>query len=416
MSSSIIEVNMPSPRTTQVSTSEVVFDAGMDHQEWPPLNPSKIDNSSIINTDNTTPGVNTSTESDWELLPPGEVPSSTSTTMASTMKRISVPTPTSRPKRSQTIGTEQEALAMTTKTTTQLHPRPVLKHCQSSPDLRHSFYEFENVAESSDSAADDGSDEDSGSAVMIENDSSDDDDDDEASSSVILVSGPPSVVTAATSTSVWSAATPAAPKLSFAAALATQSATNSGGDAQPLSQQQQHYQQHHHRRRHNKLKKSKIVVVTPTMKRNSKSMGDLKSLGRILEQQEEEERRRERFGRHKFPLHFYPRALGEGQVYDDDGLIDVGEFGGGDYRGAMSHEEVLGETDAQEFYKRKETGKLGRENGLKSRPDEAKRLDIILAKKELQREQQKKGQQKPKQAAEKKKPSGGGGGKGRTRW
>ena len=51
-------------------------------------------------------------------------------------------------------------------------------------------------------------------------------------------------------------------------------------------------------------------------------------------------------------------------------------------------EEVLGETDAEEYYGRKSAGAQGRRNGLKTRPDEAKRLQITMAKKQMQRQRQ----------------------------
>lgn len=51
-------------------------------------------------------------------------------------------------------------------------------------------------------------------------------------------------------------------------------------------------------------------------------------------------------------------------------------------------EEILGETDATDFYYRKAKGEAGRKNGLKLRPDEAKRRDMILHKKALQQSQQ----------------------------
>jgi len=53
-------------------------------------------------------------------------------------------------------------------------------------------------------------------------------------------------------------------------------------------------------------------------------------------------------------------------------------------------EEILGATDAQEYYNRKSHGAHGRNNGLKIRPDEAKRKSMIVAKKEQQRAKQKK--------------------------
>ena len=47
---------------------------------------------------------------------------------------------------------------------------------------------------------------------------------------------------------------------------------------------------------------------------------------------------------------------------------------------------ILGDSDAMEFYHRKAKGYTGRKNGFKMRPDEAKRLSIIMHKKELQRQ------------------------------
>lgn len=48
-------------------------------------------------------------------------------------------------------------------------------------------------------------------------------------------------------------------------------------------------------------------------------------------------------------------------------------------------DEVLGDTDAMEYYNRKSKGYTGHKNGMKLRPDEAKRRDITMYKKELQR-------------------------------
>lgn len=54
------------------------------------------------------------------------------------------------------------------------------------------------------------------------------------------------------------------------------------------------------------------------------------------------------------------------------------------------HDEdhILGDTDAQMYYNQKAQGKIGRKNGRKTRPDEAKRLAITMAKKEDQRQRQ----------------------------
>ena len=54
-------------------------------------------------------------------------------------------------------------------------------------------------------------------------------------------------------------------------------------------------------------------------------------------------------------------------------------------------EDVLGDTDAGDYYAQKAKGSMGRKNGLKTRPDEAKRLEITMAKKNLQRERQARG-------------------------
>lgn len=49
-------------------------------------------------------------------------------------------------------------------------------------------------------------------------------------------------------------------------------------------------------------------------------------------------------------------------------------------------EDVLGDTDAMEFYHRKAQGVKGRANGMKLRPDEAKRKQMTMYKKDLQRQ------------------------------
>jgi len=86
-------------------------------------------------------------------------------------------------------------------------------------------------------------------------------------------------------------------------------------------------------------KKPKFVVKP--IKRCIKSTGDLQSLTRIAENDDH---------------------------YDED--------------------VILGDTDAQMYYNQKAQGKIGRKNGRKTRPDEAKRLAITMAKKEDQRQRQ----------------------------
>ena len=63
----------------------------------------------------------------------------------------------------------------------------------------------------------------------------------------------------------------------------------------------------------------------------------------------------------------------------------------GDLQSMIHHaddDEILGDTDAHEYYSRKAQGSLGRKNGQKIRPDEAKRLQMTLNKKNLQRARQ----------------------------
>jgi hypothetical protein len=101
------------------------------------------------------------------------------------------------------------------------------------------------------------------------------------------------------------------------------------------------------RRKNNRVR----IIVTP-IKRCAKSTGDLRSL--VIHEEEE------------------------------------GYGGGGGGGGAVIHEEeeVLGESDAMEYYNRKSYGSKGRSNGRKIRPDEAKRKEIIIHKKNAQRRAQ----------------------------
>lgn len=60
----------------------------------------------------------------------------------------------------------------------------------------------------------------------------------------------------------------------------------------------------------------------------------------------------------------------------------------GDLQSLVIHEDedVMGDTDAMDFYHRKALGAKGRVNGSKMRPDEAKRKAITMHKKDLQRQ------------------------------
>ena len=55
--------------------------------------------------------------------------------------------------------------------------------------------------------------------------------------------------------------------------------------------------------------------------------------------------------------------------------------------------DVLGDTDAMDFYHRKAKGVQNRRSGKMERPDEAKRKEISIAKREDQRQKQMKAQE-----------------------
>jgi len=69
-------------------------------------------------------------------------------------------------------------------------------------------------------------------------------------------------------------------------------------------------------------------------------------------------------------------------------LVSIQEDTDTDFKGSGStiqEEDVLGETDAMEYYYRKKSGVLNHKNGLKLRPDEAKRKEMIIHKRNAQR-------------------------------
>ena len=104
-------------------------------------------------------------------------------------------------------------------------------------------------------------------------------------------------------------------------------------------------------------KASRPKLIISPIKRCTKSTGDLRSM--IIHEHSE----------------------------DDDGY-EGGGGGGGGGGGTIHEHEVLGDTDAMEFYNRKSKGSLNRQNGSKIRPDEAKRKKMIIHKKNAQRKSQ----------------------------
>ena len=75
-------------------------------------------------------------------------------------------------------------------------------------------------------------------------------------------------------------------------------------------------------------------------------------------------------------------------VIHEDAEDDGGGGGGGG--GTIHEDEVTGDTDSMCFYHQKSKGSLNRQNGSKIRPDEAKRRDFIMHKKNAQRAAQQK--------------------------
>jgi hypothetical protein len=201
-----------------------------------------------------------------------------------------------------------------------------LKHCQSSPDLRkYALDNDDDDASASSSSSTNTSSASSGVLVQT---------DDDASSSVVMV--PSAATTATTLSSPWGS------KTSFKDTLMKgqqQQQPQPQGDTSRPQQSSRHVHHHHHHRRHHhhhhsitthKKSQPKFVVVETKPIRKTHSTGDLMAM-------EEEE------------------------------------------------DDILGDTDAQLYYNQKAQGQLGRRNGRKQRPDEAKRLEITMAKKSMQR-------------------------------
>mmetsp|Transcript_22466 Transcript_22466/g.24025 ORF Transcript_22466/g.24025 Transcript_22466/m.24025 type:complete len:333 (-) Transcript_22466:169-1167(-) len=210
----------------------------------------------------------------------------------------------------------------------------LLHHCQSTPDFRHG-----TILEETDNVE----------AVLIENSNKEDEGDGSASftsSSMVMVSGP----TSSLLTNCWSGASPS--KILFRDAILKkkqeqddipdQPSTNNTIEGSSSTQDQQVQQKI--------IKKKKPKFVVTPIKRCTKSTGDLRSFTQIT----------------------------ESDYHHDDG-------GGGD---VYNDKSILGDTDTELFYNQKAQGRLGRTNGKKVRPDEQKRLKMIMAKKKDQQQRQ----------------------------
>lgn len=254
--------------------------------EWPALSPSKIPSHDHYDAD-----------ADWELLTEPQ-DGSPQTSFERDAVRIV------EPNQSELKGTSNDV--STNKTTAE--KLFCLKHAESTPN-------FHTIVEESDDDVE---------AILIGNNSDEDGVGSIASSSMVMVSGPPSVVSAQ---SGWSSSS----KVSFRDAIMKEKAKTDDDLPELFAKQAP------------KAMKIKPKFVVKPIKRCAKSMVDLRSLERILEN-------------------------GHDDMYNND--------------------MVVGDTDAQLFYNRKSKGMIGRANGRKTRPDEAKRLQITMAKKEDQRQRQ----------------------------
>lgn len=189
--------------------------------------------------------------------------------------------------------------------------RPLLRHCASSPDLRH-LHNLDDVGEE-----DDDYDEDEDYDV-INNDAE--------SLSYAVLSGPGSVISMASGFSFRDAIlSPGGGVGAINEEPTPSSPSASHGGTRPIP------------RTEPRKPRARPQFVVKPIRRCSKSMVDL-------------------------------RSLAEAHNEDDD--------------------EAMGATDAMDFYHRKALGAKGRTNGLKIRPDELKRKQFTLQRKEMQRQAQ----------------------------
>mmetsp|Transcript_129 Transcript_129/g.179 ORF Transcript_129/g.179 Transcript_129/m.179 type:complete len:488 (+) Transcript_129:308-1771(+) len=142
-----------------------------------------------------------------------------------------------------------------------------------------------------------------------------------------------------------------------------------------------------HRKHHLRVKTKPKFIVTEdvggkTMK-HAHSTGDL---SQMLVGAEQERARMFGQGRKRMTKKQFSDIMEEDE--EGDFVIGRGDGGGGGGGGGGGDGDVLGDTDAMDFYHRKDKGSKGTSNKKKLRPDEAKRKDIIMHKKDLQRKKQ----------------------------
>ena len=172
-----------------------------------------------------------------------------------------------------------------------------------------------------------------------------------------------------------------------------------------------------HRRHHLRVRtKPKFIIVTEDgesggakkMMKHAHSTGDLtKMLSAVQEGHESSGVG----GYHHRNNRRMKKQLSAMMEEDEEGDFIIGRGdgsgNGGDGGGGMCCEgDVMGDTDAMDYYHRKDHGSKSTSNKKKERPDEAKRREIIMHKKEMQRK---------KQMASQKGGGGGGGGGGKKK-
>lgn len=234
----------------------------------------------------------------------------------------------------------------------------ILRHSASSPDLRRFHHELDEIAERS------------VEGDQREDELFDDDDLDGIGCEYSLVDNPASVIslsstnaTTTTTSGPWGGAG----GITFRDALASKPAHENSNilGQKPADQQPQQVQQQGKPPRSRPRIQPKFVVKS--IKRCARSTGDLQAMGRLHDEQQ--------------------------QAEGFSGGRGGGGGGGGFGNGDAGAEDVMGDTDAMEFYHRKAAGAKGRENGLKLRPDEMKRKEITIHKKDMQRQAQQQQQQ-----------------------
>lgn len=151
-----------------------------------------------------------------------------------------------------------------------------------------------------------------------------------------------------------------------------------------------------HRKHRLRVRVKPMLVVQDTPKPKSLSLHSAHSTGDLMGLAEVEKERKHTFG--KRGRRMGRDGMGFGALHEEEDDYGGGGGGGGFASPDPGDEcQVVGDTDAMDYYHRKEKGSNSTVNKKKERPDEAKRREIIMNKKDMQR----------KLNAEREKSSGG---------